>query len=305
MAYDIREVGVIGLGRMGSRMAARLADAGFQLHVRDVLPSAVAPLVERGAQPHGSAASIGTACDVILTSLSTPHDVDDVMVGPDGLIEAIRPGGIIIETSTVGPAQSQSLAERFAERGAHYLDAPVSGGTPGAEKGTLAVMVGGDEAAFRRVRPVLDTIGREIHYLGASGSGSVAKVINQMVFLSYAALLCETVALADRYGITARTLLDVLEPSLAGQPLSTGWHEKIKAGDTTPGFHVNRVIKDLTLGAEMCSEIGFDAPVFSAALAAYREARARGLGDCDLGILTNIAGGEPAEKESAARKDVR
>lgn len=292
MPEKIFDIGMIGLGRMGSRMASRLADAGHHLYVRDVVPAAIEPLARRGAQPCDTPAAVAASCEIVITSLPSPKDVDQVMLGPGGLLAAVRPGTVVIETSTIGPAQSRTLAERFAAQKAFYLDAPISGGIPGAENGTLSVMVGGDAAAFERVQPVLRHIGTDIRHLGPSGAGSAAKLINQIVFLSYGALLCEAVALGGRYGLGAKPLLEILETSLAGRPLSTGWHEKLKSGDTTAGFEIERILKDLSLGAEMSAELGFEAPVFAAALAAYEHARALGYGDRDLSILATLAKGE-------------
>lgn len=269
-------------------MARRIAGAGHKVVLCDVEVAAVAALADLGARVDSSPAAIAGDADVVLTSLPSPREVEQVMVGPHGLISAARQGGIIVETSTVGPALSRMMTERFAELGTAYLDAPISGGVAGARDGTLTVMVGGQQAAFERARPVLDAIGSKVRHVGPSGAGNVAKLINQMVFLTHAAVMCEGVAFGQLGGLDTAALLDVLETSMAGRPLASGWHHRMATDDIEGGFEVYRVLKDLRLGRDAKDGAGAWTPVFDAALAAYEHASDAGFDKADLTVLRRI-----------------
>lgn len=284
-------VGCIGLGRMGGPMARHIAGAGHEVILLDVVPDALAALADLGAAVADGPAEVAAKAEVILTSLPSPSDVEEVMTGPGGVIGALREGTIILETSTTAPKLSQSLAALSAERGAHFLDAPISGGVAGAQDGTLTVMVGGDEAAFDRVRPVLDAIGSNVRHVGPNGAGDAAKLINQMVFLTHAAVLCESVAFGERCDLDPAVLLDILETSMAGHPMMSGWHNRMPADDIEGGFQVYRVLKDLRLGREAKDDVGAPTPVFDAALAAFEHAEALGFGEVDFTVLRRIAAG--------------
>ena len=269
-------------------MARRIAVAGHEVVLRDVVDDAVAALADLGARVERSPAAIAAEADVVLTSLPGPPEVEEVMAGPQGLLSGARAGAIIVDTSTVGPALSRTMAARFAASGTDYLDTPVSGGVAGARDGTLTVMVGGDPAVFERARPVLDAIGTKVRHLGPSGAGNVAKLINQMVFLTHAAAMCEGVAFGQRSDLDTATLLDVLETSMAGQPLGSGWHNRMATDDIEGGFQVHRVLKDLHLGRDAKDEAEAWTPVFDAALAAFDYASDTGFDRVDLTVLRRI-----------------
>jgi 3-hydroxyisobutyrate dehydrogenase-like beta-hydroxyacid dehydrogenase len=284
-------VGCIGLGRMGGPMARCIAGAGHEVILLDVSTDALSALADLGAPVADGLAEIAAKAEVILTSLPSPREVEDVITGEGGLLGALREGTIILETSTTAPPLSVSLAAACAERGAILLDAPISGGVVGARDGTLTVMVGGDADAFERARPVLDAIGTKVRHVGPNGAGDAAKLINQMVFLTHAAVLCESVAFGDRCDLDPAALLDVLETSMAGQPLATGWHNRMPTDDIEGGFQVYRVLKDLRLGREAKDAVSASTPVFDAALAAFENAQEMGFGEVDLTVLRRIAAG--------------
>src|SRR5262249_11550417 len=178
---SMKTVGFIGLGNMGAAMASNIRKAGYALVVHDVRIEATRRLVEAGARVATSPAEVARQAEVTLTSLPGPPEVEAVATAAGGLLEGMAPGGVWIDTSTSRPTLIRSLEPRFAARGIHVLDAPVSGGKSGAESRNLAVMVGGERAVFERVRPVLDAFGDKVFYAGAIGAGCVAKLVHNMI----------------------------------------------------------------------------------------------------------------------------
>ena len=279
------DIGFIGVGKMGGPMGRRLLDAGHRLVVCDVNPNACAELARRGAQIRSTPSQVAADCPNIITSLPSPAEVEVVMRGADGLLSSVRPGALVLETSTIGPALSRALAQEFAERGATYLDAPVSNGVQAAHDGTLTFMIGGDAADFERAKPILAPLASDVFHMGPTGSGNIAKLLNQNIYLAYVAAFCESMRLGRSAGLDVQTLLDVLRKSVAGDPLMTGWEKRIETGDLRPGWPIRRVLKDMTLGAEVCAEQSFKAPIFETALAAFREVGEAGNMENDLTAL--------------------
>jgi 3-hydroxyisobutyrate dehydrogenase-like beta-hydroxyacid dehydrogenase len=262
------DIGFIGVGQMGGPMARRLLNAGHRLVICDVSPDACARLVAQGAESRSTPSQVAADCPTIITSLPSPKEVEIVMRGTDGLLSSVRSDTMVLETSTIGPALSRALAQQFAQAGAVYLDCPVSNGVQAAQAGTLTFMIGGDGAAVERAKPILSSLASDIFHLGPVGSGNIAKLINQNIYLCYVAAFCESMRLGRSAGLDVQTLLDVLRKSVAGDPLMTGWEKRIETGDLEPGWRVRRVLKDMTLGADVASERAFDGPIFETALQA-------------------------------------
>lgn len=272
-------------------MARHVLAAGHRLHVYDVDPGACAQLVQAGAILAGAPDEIAACAGVIVTSLPGPEQVDAVMTGPHGIIAAQPRNVLIVETSTIGPAQSRALARTFAEIGCDFVDAPVSGGVASAATGHLTAMVGGERTAFERALPVLHCFANEVLHLGPSGSGSIAKLINQMIYLSYVASFCEAVAFGRRADLDVPALLDVLRTSVAGNPLGTGWEQQIAAADLTPGFRISRVLKDLELGAEACRQQAQAVPLLDHVVRSFRELAEHGYAESDMIALYAVQAG--------------
>jgi len=279
------DIGFVGVGQMGGPMARRLLNAGHRLAVHDVNADACARLAAHGADIRSSPAAVAADCRNIITSLPGPKEVELVMRGANGLLAAVQPGTLVLETSTIGPALSRELAQQFAERDAIYLDCPVSNGVQAAEKGTLTFMIGGDGAAVERAQLILRPLASDIFHLGPIGAGNIAKLINQNIYLCYVAAFCESMRLGRSAGLDVQTLLDVLRQSVAGDPLMTQWEKRIETGDLTPGWRIRRVLKDMTLGEEVVSAQEFDAPIFATVLEAFRELGAAGHMEHDLTAL--------------------
>lgn len=284
-------IGFIGIGRMGRPIVERLIAAGHILSVFDVDPQASARCLEVGAKICRSPAAIGADNGLTFICVPGPKEVDAVLSGADGLFSSIRAGSVIVEMSTIGPAQGRALADRAASLAVVLLDAPLSGGEAGAASGELTAMVGGNEQALAGARPYLECFCSRIYHLGGSGSGYLAKAINQIIYLSYVASFSEAVALGKRAGLDVPVLLDALRASVAGRPLSTGWETRVASGDMSPGFQVRRVVKDLEMGEEACREISFEADIFFGVMKAFRDLANLGFAEDDMTALFQLKSG--------------
>ena len=182
------KIGFIGIGQMGRHMAGHVLEAGFSLTVHDIRKDAARDLLERGAKWANSPAEVAKACEIVITSLPGPKDVEQVVLGPDGLTAGWKKGDIYIDMSTNSPTLIRRIAAEAGKRGVSVLDAPVSGGVRGAETGSLAVMVGGDPATLEKARTVLQSMSAKIIPVGDVGCGNVAKLINNMIALAAVSL---------------------------------------------------------------------------------------------------------------------
>jgi 2-hydroxy-3-oxopropionate reductase len=279
------QIGFIGLGRMGSRMAMRLLAAQYRLAVFDVKRQACAPLLERGAELGKSPAEVARVSRIVMSCLPGPQEVEAVMEGPQGVLSSLREGSLVVEMSTISPALSRKLAARCLESGAAYIDAPISNGGAAAQTGELTFMVGGDKTDHERALPLLRHLGNRIYHMGPVGTGNVAKIANQMIYLSYVAAFCETARMARESGLDIPNFVDVMSHCVAGDPLVTGWERRLESGERSSGFRISRVLKDLQLGADVCAEHASDAPVLASVMRAYRQAAESGSMDKDMTAL--------------------
>ena len=257
--------GFIGLGSQGWPMARRIAELGHPLTIwarrREVLDS----FADTGAVVASSPAEVGAASDVVGICVTADADVEAVVLGADGVLAGIPPGGVIVVHSTVHPETCRRVAERAAERGVDVIDAPVSGGGGAAAHGRLLVMVGGDEGVLERVRPVLATYGDPVLHLGPVGSGQVAKLLNNLVFTAQLAVAMETYDFAQRLGVDRAALAAVLA---AGSGASFG--AQVVAGSGTSGLRqvaATTLTKDVNLMADVARKAGAQEPPHVAELA--------------------------------------
>ncbi|HXW85491.1 MAG TPA: NAD(P)-dependent oxidoreductase, partial [Candidatus Binataceae bacterium] len=204
-------VGFIGLGNMGGPMALNLINAGHQLVVHDLRRETAEPHLAAGARWAESAAAVAEQSELVLTSLPGPREVEAVAAGEGGILSKIPRGAVYADLSTNSPALIRRLCALFKARGIEMLDAPVSGGIPGARKGTLAVMVGGSRAAFDSIKPALDAIGDKISYIGESGAGAVAKLVHNMIAICSTQLLVEAFTMGVKAGVSPEALLKVVQ----------------------------------------------------------------------------------------------
>ncbi len=272
------KLGYIGIGIMGGPMALNLLRSGHEMYVYNRTAVKCEPLAAAGAQICDSPADVADAADVVFINVTDTPDVEDVLFGADSVIEEARPGHIIIDNSTISPAATCGFARRLQQREVDFLDAPVSGGDIGAQKGTLAIMVGGDRTVFDKCLPLLEVLGSNVVYVGPVGSGQICKACNQL-FCALHTLACgEGIALAKKAGIDPKTMIDVVSTGAGGSWALTNLGPKILDNDFDPGFMIDLLCKDLQFTLELAHESG--QPLIGASLAQqlFHEAQSEGHG---------------------------
>jgi 3-hydroxyisobutyrate dehydrogenase len=267
----LAKLGFIGTGTMGNPIAVRLLDAGHELVVSDAQRAATANLEESGARRVSSPREVASECAVVFSSLPGPAQVQSVVEGAHGLLSARRPGLVHVDLSTSSFEAVQTLAAVEAAAGATLIDAPVSGGAHGASQGTLAVMASGQRDAFDSVRPLFDAFASNVFYLGESGRGTIAKLVNNLIFLAGALVVQEGFVLAAKAGLGARELMQIIDVSSA--KLYSGMAPLFFARnfDMTL-FKLGIAEKDVALALESARELAAPLPLSEAAGETYRRA---------------------------------
>lgn len=273
------KVGFIGIGQMGLRMAGRIMGAGHDLVVHDVDKTAAATLLAAGAVWAGTPKTVAEACRVVITCLPTPQIVEDVVYGKNGLASAWRSGDVYVDMSTNSPSTIRRIAADAQTKGVSVLDAPVSGGTPGAERGTLTIMVGGNGEALERVRPVLEPMSSKIFHLGEVGCGDVAKLVNNMIGLACNSICAEGFVLGVKTGMDPQVLYDLLTISTANNWSLQQYPRTVFKGDFAPGFKISLAHKDIGLALKLGEAHGVPLPVAEAVKADLANAMDAGWGD--------------------------
>ena len=278
-------VGFCGLGTMGAAMAANVARAGFPLTVWNRTPGKAAQAVSAGAVEALSPSAVASAAEVVVICVSDTPDVEAVLFGANGLAAGLAEGSLVIDCSTIAPGATREFAERLAGRGIAFVDAPVSGGSEGALKGTLTIMVGGVAADVERARPVLEAMGSSITHMGPVGAGQTTKAVNQVILSGVYLGVAEGMVLAMKSGLDATQVAEALKGGAAGS-----WVLENRAGrmidDEYPlGFRIALHLKDLSIALEQAREVGAALPI--SAMAAQIEAGlvAQGHGDDDNSAL--------------------
>lgn len=239
------KVGFIGLGIMGKPMAKNLVKAGYDLIVYDIVDAAVKELGETGAQTAASIAEVAQAADVIVTMLPNSPHVKEVVLGAGGVLENAKEGTIVVDMSSISPIASQEIAAECSKKGVTLLDAPVSGGEPKAIDGTLAIMVGGDETAFKKVEEMLLKMGSSAVLVGEIGSGNVTKLANQIIVALNIAAMSEAMVLATKNGVDPEKVYNAIRGGLAGSTVLDAKMPMVLSGNFNPGFRIELHIKDL------------------------------------------------------------
>jgi 3-hydroxyisobutyrate dehydrogenase-like beta-hydroxyacid dehydrogenase len=278
-------------------MARNIMKAGFPLVVWARRRDAAEALLAEGANWADTPADVARESDVVVLVVTNSPDVQDLVTRDDGLLAGSHEGLVIVDMSTISPAVSRSLAALCGERGVDFLDAPVSGGTQGAQAGTLSIMVGGDQAALQRARSVLEAMGKHIFHVGPSGSGEVVKLVNNVLVGTIAAATAEALVLGAKAGADVATMAEVVGASTgASWQLANQFPLRAFNGTFAPGFMTDLLVKDLDLALDLGSDM--HAPLFLTALARqlYGEAQAHGHGRDDytsvLQVLEETAGVE-------------
>jgi 2-hydroxy-3-oxopropionate reductase len=258
-------LGFIGLGSMGAPMAAHLLGAGHSLAVFARRQDAAQPLVALGATLCQSPAQVARNSDVIFTMVTDTAAVEAVILGPDGIIEGLRPDAVVIDHSTIKPSGARRIAEALEARGGHLLDAPVSGGVAGARAGSLSIMVGGDEAIFVRCRSLLEQVGKTVVYIGPSGAGQVAKACNQICIVVNQLGVAEAVLLAERSGVDFERVRSALMGGFAASRILEVQGPKMASRRFDGQIESRLHHKDVLIALEMARELGLRLPASSLA----------------------------------------
>jgi len=280
-------VGFIGLGNMGGGMSVNIQKAGYPMVVYDLREEAAKPLLEGGARLANSPAEVASLCDITLTSLPGPREVESVSTGPEGVLEGMKPGGIFIDLSTSRPTLIREIEPRFRQKGCHVLDAPVSGGKSGAASGNLAVMVGGEREIFDRVKPILDAFGDKVFYAGEIGAGSVAKLVHNMIGHGVRQAIAEGLTLGVKAGVEAEALWECIRRGSLGR--MSGLHEGIARtvfqGEFDPAsFALELSRKDIGLATDLGREFNVPMPVANLAEQIAIQGMNRGWGGRDSSV---------------------
>ena len=303
-------IGFIGLGNMGGGMAANVLRAGHDLTVHDLRREAATPLLESGASWADTPAELAAACDITLTSLPGPREVEAIALGADGILEGIvggmsegsAEGNVYIDLSTSSPTLIRGIAEDFAAKDISVLDAPVSGGPVGARTGRLAVMVGGDRDVYERVKPALDAIGDKVSYIGPIGSGSIAKLMHNCIGYGLQTIVAECLTLGVKAGVDPEPLFEAISNGSVGRGSSFAntYPNTFLAGNfDPPSFALQLAHKDVSLALELAREYGVPMSVGNIAHQELTSALNRGWADLDSRIAMTL------QEERAGNIEVR
>jgi 3-hydroxyisobutyrate dehydrogenase len=254
-------VAFLGLGTMGSSMAANIARAGFPVTVWNRTPGRAAVPVEQGATEATSPAEAARQADIIVVCVSDTPDVEAVLFGPDGAAEGARPGALLIDCSTIAPAATRDFATRLAERGVAMVDAPVSGGSEGARNGTLTIFVGGQTQDAERARPVLEAMGKTITHVGPVGSGQAVKAVNQVILAGAYLGVAEGTVLALKAGLDVPQVVEALGGGAAQSWVLGNRSGRMIENDYPLGFKLALHRKDLRIAMELARDLGAELPV--------------------------------------------
>ncbi len=289
-----QSIGFIGLGIMGQPMALNLVRAGYPVTAFNRTRSKAEPLERAGARIARTPAEAARHAEVVISIVSDTAAMEEVVTGKDGILETIRSGAVLIDSSTISPAVSQRFASLLAAKGAGMLDAPVTGSRQGAEKGELTFMIGGDREVLGRVMPILKVLGKKHIYCGRQGLGLAAKLAQNAIQATMVEIFCEGFVLAAKAGVEPQTMFEIIQSSFARSNLTDFKAPFIFKGDFTPYFPLKLMHKDLELAMEAAYAQNVPMPTAAAAKEVYGAAKAQGKGDLDyaavITFLEELAG---------------
>ncbi|SMD17993.1 2-hydroxy-3-oxopropionate reductase [Kibdelosporangium aridum] len=281
-------VGFIGLGIMGSPMAAHLVNAGHEVIGFDVVPESLTALTEAGGKAASNVAEAVTGAEVVITMLPNHPHVESVVLGDDGVLQNAKDGILLVDMSTIRPESSLAIAEAAKAKGIRVLDAPVSGGEAGAKNAALSIMVGGDAADFEAAKPLFDVLGKTVVHVGPHGAGQVVKAANQLVVGGTYALVAEAIVLLEASGVDAKTGLDVLAGGLAASRILDLKRESMVARQFQPGFRIDLHHKDMGIALAAARQADVSLPVTGLIAQLVAAARAMGHGSLDHSALLKV-----------------
>ena len=282
------KIGYIGLGIMGKPMALNLLKAGHDLWVFNRTASRGEPLAQAGATVAESPAAVAREVEAVFINVTDTPDVESVIFGPNGIVKSAQAGLTVIDNSTISPAATRDFAQRLGEKDVHYLDAPVSGGDIGAQKGTLAIMVGGEKEIFQRYESLFEALGSKIVHVGPVGAGQTCKACNQLFCALHMLACSEGIALARNAGLDPAIMVDVVSSGAGGSWALSNLGPKIVDDDMRPGFMIDLLVKDLRLAGELAQQAQVGIPGAALAQQLFVAAQADGLGKLGTQALSKI-----------------
>jgi len=290
----MQTVGYIGLGIMGKSIARNILKAGFPVVVHNRSRTSVNELVAEGAAEAYSPAEVASRSDFIFTNLPDSPDVEKVVLGPEGILEAVREGQVYVDNSTIKPATSRMLAEKFIEKGVEALDAPVSGGDIGARDGTLTIMVGGRKSALRTVMPVFKAMGKTVTHVGESGAGQVAKAANQIMVAAQMVAMGELLVFTRKTGVDPVKVVEAIKGGAAQCWTLDVKPQRLFSGNRQPGFKAAMQAKDLNIVLDTAREYGVPLPATAGNAQLYNAMLQLGMSELDnsavIGVIEYLAG---------------
>jgi 3-hydroxyisobutyrate dehydrogenase len=271
-------VAFIGLGVMGEPMAGHLLAAGNPVVVNTRTKAKAEGLLSRGAKWAPSPAEAARGADIVFICVTDTPDVQKVVLGKGGIAESAREGMIVVDHSTISPSATREIAAELAKRGVKFLDAPISGGDVGARNATLAIMVGGDRAAFDRVEPLLRVMGKTITYCGGSGNGQLTKLVNQILVSVTNMAVCEALVFAQKSGLDPTKTIEAISGGAAGSWQLSNLGPRMVKGDFAPGFTIDLMQKDFRLLLEAAADAKAAVPAAALVHQLFTSAQADGRG---------------------------
>lgn len=281
-------VGLIGLGLMGKPMGGNLLKAGFPLVVWNRTKQRADDLVDKGARWAASPREAAAQSDVLITIVSDPPAVEQVLWGKDGALDGLRRGSIYIDSSTVSPDLARRAAKACSERGVDYLDAPVTGGTWGAEKGELVFMIGGRAETLERAKPVFEAVGTRFFLLGPNGAGQTVKLAMNLLLALQVEALAESLALVTKAGIPGERLIEVMQSSMARAAVLDVKAPQMLKNDYPPSFPLRLMHKDVRLAVELAKQEGVRLPAGEAAYTTYSAVKDAAKEDLDYAAVARF-----------------
>jgi 3-hydroxyisobutyrate dehydrogenase len=271
-------IGFIGLGIMGRPMCINLLKAGFAVTVYNRTASKLQDVVSSGARPAESPKAVAEQSDVIITMITDSPDVEEVLLGKEGVIWGAGPGSIVIDMSTISPFVTRSIADKLREKQVAMLDAPVSGGDTGAKAGTLAIMVGGEKPIFERCLAIFQAMGKTITHVGENGMGQTVKLCNQILVTVTNMAVCEAILFAQKAGVDANIMIEATKNGAAGSWQLANLGPRMIARDFAPGFMIDLQQKDLRLALEAARQMNLPVPAVSMVSQLFSGCQAHGEG---------------------------
>lgn len=282
------KIGFIGLGVMGKPMAKNLLKAGYPLVIYDIVQETLSELIKSGAEAASNPKEVAVKSDIIITMLPDSPQVEEVMLRENGILEGARKGCLVIDMSSIDPQATVRLHTEAKRRGVRMMDAPVSGGQPGAIAGSLAIMVGGDQKDFEEAKDILQVMGKSVVRIGEIGAGQYTKLVNQILVGIHIQAMSEALVLAKKAGLDVQKVYDAIKGGLAGSNVLNAKVPLVLQGSFKPGFRINLHIKDLKNALTAGREIGAPLPLTALVQQFFEACEAAGRGNLDHAALITV-----------------